>query len=181
MELIYFPAFLILAAGLVVWLFKRGTQGDSSRRSTRSTRSSATVSTSQPRPVQGNKARLQSGQGTESPGDIWRRKRERATKSSFSGPATTGVYQATYANPSANQVGSQPNDRVADQEVSEAELQGLDEYLARREAEEKAKLAEEARQEDSAGLSMTAMKFESATEEPASEEKPARKGGGFKP
>ena len=181
MELIYFPAFLVLAAGLVIWLFRRGKEEDRSYRSSRRSRgSSARSADNRPR-VQGNKARLQSGQGSESPGDIWRRKRERATKASFAAPPTTGVYQATYAQPESDR-----RDRnLADQEVNEAEMLGLDEYFSKQEAEKARKAAEQEAREESAGLSMTAMKYEPETEAPETEEpsigQGGRKSGGFKP
>ncbi len=171
MESIYFPAFVIVAAGLVIWLFRRAHKKQEAADAAKQKRRPVNPRTgANPRRIHPNRARLQSGQGKHSPGDIWRRTRERSTKSSFGHAPGSGVYHASYANPD-------PLDRMAEQEVNEADFQGLDEYLTKRDAD----LARQAAEESTAGLSMRAMKFESGAENPEGQEKEVRQGTGFKP
>lgn len=186
MENLYFPLFLVALAIVVIWFFTKARTGHSRDRRSASRPSGRLVDVERPprsKERLGAAARLQSGQGRATPGDIWQTRRERAAKESFSEPAPGSAYRASYLGP-----GPGTPERVStagelkEQKVSEAEHFGIDEYLskaAREAARERAKKAAE----KEAGLSMTAMKFDPAGEEstPDDEEKKLDKRAGFKP
>lgn len=186
MENLYFPLFLVALAIVIIWAFTKARAGHSRDRRSASRPSGRLVDVERPprsRARLGAAARLQSGQGRSTPGDIWQTKRERAAKESFSEPAPGSAYRATYLGPgpgTAERVSSAGE--LKEQKVSEAEHLGIDEYLskaAREAARERAKKAAE----EEAGLSMTAMKYDPAGDESTSddvEKKPNRRAG-FKP
>lgn len=157
MENLYFPIFLVVLAVVVIWFFKKAGSQRANRES-RSLRSPAgrTIGAdalsrntdrrgpSAPRSVVGK------------PKDIWQTRRERAAEESFGVTAPrTGVHHAGFLAPDdANERHRPRHFEVPDQQISDAEHLGIDEYLSKREGE----LPEEGA--EAAGLSMTAVKYE---------------------
>ncbi len=186
MEILYFPLFLVVVAVGVVWLFKKATNGSTRDRRSSSRNSGRFTdperwSGSHNRP--GAAARLQSGQGRSNPRDIWQTKRERAAKESFGHAASSGVYAAGYIGPDSRPgVRRSGATELRDQEVSEAEHRGIDEYLTKSEREAARREAERAA-EEAGGLSMAAMKYDpSADADLGGEDEQKRKrSAGFKP
>lgn len=184
MENLYFPLFLVAVAIVVIWAFNKSRASSSrDRRSTRPTGRLADLEPPRrPRERPGPGARIQSGQGHSARGDIWQTRREKVNKGSFSADSQIGTYSASYLGPGPGEAKGARGRELKDQEVTEAEHLGIDEYLSKAERDKARARAEKAAKEE-AGLSMTAMKYDPADSDSASEDeerKPGRRAG-FKP
>lgn len=176
MESYFFPIFLIVLAVLVVWLFRRA-QGGSDRRE----RSNFKGTTTSQRGGRHGPAAWREPLGEDHKAkDVWHPKRERVLKETFTESATErGIIHAGYIGPYANSARKlHSKSELREQDISEAEHLGIDEYLNKREREMAEKAAKEAR-EDS--LTMTAVKYEPAEVPSGEEEKQPRRQRGFKP
>ena len=173
MEQFYFPIFLIVVAVFVVWIFRKA-QSERSRRNRRSTRKS---NTSQSAGHRSSVAWREPVGDQHKAKDVWHPKRERVFKGSFKSESEHGVIHAGYAGPYATSGGKlHTKAEIRDQDISEAEHLGIDEYLTKQE-KEAAKAA--AKQEE--GLTMTAMKYEPVGSSSEEEEKTPEKKRAFKP
>lgn len=196
METFYFPLFLVVLAVVVLWIFGKARSHEGRGRSKPGPVKGRLIETdthtkSIPRKL-GPAARLQSGQGKESPGDIWQTRRERARQETFSQSRSSGSFYAGYVGPDSNerQRGTGAHE-LRDQQVSDTEHQSIDEYLskhAREKAAAAAKAAKEAEAAEAArqggDFSMTAIKYEEPSEEDEAEakaQKEDKKQAGFKP
>lgn len=182
MENLYFPLFLVVAAIVVVLVFKRAGSSDRSRRPRVAKTPAGRIANAdllrrdmdrlgRPSLHRSNPA---------NPKNVWQTRRERAAKDSFAEEtARRGTHFAGYLGPESEaRYGSQHRRQgeyeLKDQDISRAEHLSIDEYLTKREREE----AEQA--EKAAGFSMTAMKYE-PTGAASKDQKGRKKQGGFKP
>jgi hypothetical protein len=186
MEILYFPLFLVVAAVLVIWLFSRARK-DSRRRNSRDVKTPAgrTVnvdrlqrSTDRRGPAAGYHDRV----GGKKANEMWRSRRKRASHNTYAVNDREGdrdVYYAGYMGPRTNFSTKHGNDgELKDQDVSQTEHIGIEEYLSKHERERAA--AEAAAAKESA-LSMTAIKYEPSEDADSKEDKPASKQASFKP
>lgn len=177
MENYYFPLFLVVVGALVFWIFRRA--GSRSRRSVRR-RSAKTPAgrTAGVNRLHRNTDRL--GPAARSrhfkPNDVWQTKRHHADKESFVDTAARpAVFHAGNFNAfDESERKAYARHELKDQNITESEHLGIDEYLTKREAERAAAEAEKA-----GGLSMTAMKYEPT--DASAEEKERKKQASFKP
>lgn len=181
LENLYFPLFLVVVGVFVVWLFSR-VRGSGSSRSTRRATPSKRVdqhsklqrSLNRSGPAAGYRA----NHGLKTQDAMWRSRHQRASHDSSkirNAGGDSSTFHASYIDSSRvyEQRPARPGS-IGEQGVRDTEYTGIDEYLAKRAAERKAKAA--AQEEE---LSMTAMKYEpaDASENPDEEKKQA----GFKP
>lgn len=181
MENFYFPLFLVVAAIVVVLVFKKAGSRDRSPQSgSRIARTPAGRSADADRLARNLDRRGPAAPRSPGPAkskDIWQTRRERAAKDSFAETAARrATHHAGFLGPSADaDRGSHGGYELREQNISASEHLGIDEYLTKREREEAERAAREA-----GGLSMTAVKYEPGDADSA-DDKDRKKQASFKP
>ena len=125
-------------------------------------------------------ARKSAAVGITTPDKVWSARRQHARKKvnskQISEDAELKAIQASYLGPlESDRPGESDSGSISDQQASELDYVGFDEYTARQRAK-----AAEGEHGDLGEFSMTAVKYESS-EETEEEEVPSAKRAGFKP